>query len=51
MFTKLHFLRWYFGKVGDKVAYTNVEVNGLSDWDVNKLGWYKYQNNQYSIRY
>lgn len=35
--------------MNSKEAYTNVEVNGLIDWDINKLGWYKFQNGRYAL--
>lgn len=45
----MQFYRWYFGDINNKEAYTNVEVNGLIDWDINKLGWYKFQNGRFAL--
>ena len=35
---------WYYGPAYSTEVLTNVKINGLNEWDVNKLGWLKYSS-------
>ena len=41
---------WYYGGSDSAEVLTNVKINGLNEWDVNKLGWLKY-NNKNELQY
>ncbi|KAL5246852.1 hypothetical protein ACHWQZ_G018899 [Mnemiopsis leidyi] len=41
---------WYFGRTGSGELKTNVKINGLNEWNMNKLGWYKIQHGFETIR-
>ena len=33
---------WYYGALNTNEVLTNVQINGLNEWKLNKLGWLKY---------
>eukprot|EP00116_Pleurobrachia_bachei_P002964 sb/3463226/ len=41
---------WYFGSMSGSELRTNVKINGLNEWNMNKLGWYKVQDGYDTIR-
>ena len=35
-------LGWYFGEADSSELWGGAAVNGLSEFNINKVGWYKY---------
>ena len=40
---------WYYGSKASNEVLTNVDINALDEWDLDKLGWYKYDEGSYNL--
>ena len=40
---------WYFGAESGTTLFGGVEINALSEYDLGKLGWYKYVEEKYKM--
>ena len=40
---------WYFGPLSGGKLFGGVQINGLSEYDIEKLGWYKYSKGEYEM--
>ena len=40
---------WYFGPANGDKFYGGIDLNGLSEYDLTKLGWYKIQHGSYTM--
>ncbi|CAH1798412.1 unnamed protein product [Owenia fusiformis] len=40
-------IQMYFSELGSTEVLTKIPMNNLNEWDLDKLGWFKYQDNKF----